>query len=179
MPQSTNTEAWGNIELPGLSDEELYKKNWTLIASSREVVKTREQNGWYEKNAKAHKDKDMKAIAPLISKTAVETRKQKGWKEKWLLTINERNNSEVYKTTTLEAIKRRTQSKDWQEKNKEARKQFLKPIVTPFGIFQSVKEALKELNRSEGWLMNQRKKFPNEYYLVSQEEYIMLTGKDI
>lgn len=30
---STNTEVWGNIELPGLSDEVLYKKKWNQVAA--------------------------------------------------------------------------------------------------------------------------------------------------
>jgi hypothetical protein len=34
---NTNTEEWGNIELPGLSDEELFKKNWNLSRKSNET----------------------------------------------------------------------------------------------------------------------------------------------
>jgi hypothetical protein len=33
---NTNTETWGNIELPGLSDEELFKKNWNWVAGARQ-----------------------------------------------------------------------------------------------------------------------------------------------
>jgi hypothetical protein len=33
---NTNTEEWGNIELPGLSDEQLFKKNWNWIAGARQ-----------------------------------------------------------------------------------------------------------------------------------------------
>lgn len=32
----TKDNEWGNIELPGLSDEELFAKNWNLVASLRE-----------------------------------------------------------------------------------------------------------------------------------------------
>lgn len=176
---NTNTEQWGNIELPGLSDEKLFKTNWTLVAASREVVKKREQNGWYEKNTEAHKNKDMKSLASKISVSAKLTRKKEGWKEQWISTIDKRNNDKEYQLKTLEGIQKRTQSKEWQEKNKEARKQSLKPIVTPFGIFISVKQAIEKIGRSEGWLMKKRKTHPKEYYLISQEEYTILTGKDI
>jgi hypothetical protein len=30
---NTNTQEWGNIELPGISDEVLYKKKWAQVAA--------------------------------------------------------------------------------------------------------------------------------------------------
>lgn len=39
MTQEHDDEQWGNIELPGLSDEELFKKNWNLISAIRERYK--------------------------------------------------------------------------------------------------------------------------------------------
>jgi hypothetical protein len=37
MMSNTNTEQWGNIELPGLSDEKLFNTNWEKLAIMREV----------------------------------------------------------------------------------------------------------------------------------------------
>ena len=59
-----------------------------------------------------------------------------------------------------------------------------KPFVTPEGVFDSVKSAQEHynvlLNIKHGgiWLRKQKKKFPNGYYHISKEEYIMLTGKE-
>lgn len=36
MNTNTNTEEWGNIELPGLSDEKLFKTNWYKVAANYE-----------------------------------------------------------------------------------------------------------------------------------------------
>lgn len=38
----TQDEEWGNIELPGLSDEELYSKDWNFIGIIRERYKDEE-----------------------------------------------------------------------------------------------------------------------------------------
>jgi len=43
---NTNTTEWGNIELPGLSDEELFKKKWNLVGSNV----SRKGNKTYSKN---------------------------------------------------------------------------------------------------------------------------------
>ena len=36
MTKKKDNEEWGNIELPGLSDEELYAKNWNRVAINKE-----------------------------------------------------------------------------------------------------------------------------------------------
>ena len=41
---NTNTESWGNIELPGLSDEELYKKNWNMSRKGNETYNNSMKN---------------------------------------------------------------------------------------------------------------------------------------
>jgi hypothetical protein len=61
------TEEWGNIELPGLSDEELYNKNWESIARARarnenpqyrnllnKGLEQRSKSLWKENNKKAN-----------------------------------------------------------------------------------------------------------------------------
>jgi len=42
-----NKKEWGNIELPGLTDEELFTKNWTKIAAERAKSQDPE---WQKKN---------------------------------------------------------------------------------------------------------------------------------
>lgn len=44
--KTTNSDEWGNIELPGLSDEKLFKTNWQKVQSNREasmLFKNKEQ----------------------------------------------------------------------------------------------------------------------------------------
>lgn len=50
---NTTTVEWGNIELPGLSDEELFRKNWNQVAAARERSKDPK---WIEANTKRLKD---------------------------------------------------------------------------------------------------------------------------
>lgn len=145
---------------------------------SIKTIINREANGWAEKNKEGIKKRPVD-YGKKISITGKEVRSDPVWKQGWMKTIEERDNNPEYRKNHLEGVAKRTASKEWQEKNNEARKKFLKPIVTPFGIFISVKDAIEKIGKSEGWLMTQRKRFPQEYYLISQEEYIMLTGKDI
>ena len=41
---NTNTEQWGNIELPGLSDDKLFNTNWHQTAINRKNGKTKEHS---------------------------------------------------------------------------------------------------------------------------------------
>jgi len=51
-----------------------------------------------------------------------------------------------------------------------------KPMITPMGIFPSKKDADICHGGDNGYRMKTK---PKEYYYISQEEYIILTGKDI
>jgi hypothetical protein len=160
---NTNTEEWGNIELPGLSDEELFKKNWTLVAANREVVKKREVNGWAEKNAISCKNRRI-GWADTISESAIKTRQKEGWKEDWLKTIEERNNDLDYQKNLKEGIAKRTANPDWQKKNAEKAKKLNKAIITPDGEFESVKACCVFYNITDGTLRNRIKKLDGWKY---------------
>jgi hypothetical protein len=54
-----------------------------------------------------------------------------------------------------------------------------KPVVTPFGIFDSLKNTALNLNKHVDTIARYIKLYPKEYYYITKEEYIMLTGKDI
>lgn len=68
---NTNTEEWGNIELPGLSDEELFKKKWNL---------SRKNNQTYQQSMKElHSSKDYVNVRMnAIKSRSAEERKQTG-----------------------------------------------------------------------------------------------------
>jgi len=147
------------------------------------MLEQREANGWAEKNKEGIK-KRPKDYGKKISITGKEVRSNPLWKQGWMKTIEERDNNPENRKNHLEGIAKRTASKEWKEKNQNARKKVMKCVVSPDGIFPSVKAAIEFYNikrnslYSEAWLMRQRKKFPNQYYLISQEEYIILTGND-
>ena len=63
-------EEWGNIELPGLSDEELFSKNWNLSAASKEM--------WQDPN---HKIKRQKTLTETNKLEEVKQRRSQGAKK--------------------------------------------------------------------------------------------------
>jgi hypothetical protein len=59
-----------------------------------------------------------------------------------------------------------------------------KPIVVPFGVFRSRKEAVEagitlDISNVARKIDANLKKDPANYYYISKEEYIMLTGKEL
>jgi len=164
-------EEWGNIELPGLSDEKLLSTNWNLVEANRQVAKDRIKNGWAEKNAHATRNRK-KGWSDTISETAKKTRSKEGWKEGFLETIKQRNDDPNYQNKLKEGIAKRTSDPNWLEKNRKASEKKFKKIQTPEGLFNSVKDAIDYYNilrnskYSESWLLDQRKKHPDKFYIV-------------
>jgi len=221
---NTNTEEWGNIELPGLSDEELFKKNWNYVAAGQDRANNPK---WRENNLKANQNRKER-LGPEYSKRVSdaqrlrydnmseeerremsirsktvwedpefvekmkafysspeqiekhtkqvrEVAKRSDWKEKVkILNKEKRKNSEHIKRHQ-EAIDKRTQDPEWRKKQAQRSK----PLVTPNGIFPSRKDAAAFYQVQTPVMNDRMKRYPNEYYYISHEEYIMLTGKDI
>jgi hypothetical protein len=182
---NTNTEQWGNIELPGLSDEKLFKTNWHLVGVNKEKSNDPE---WRKKVATAVKKqfKDKEWLKNRSEKT------REFWKTKEALEMK----SKLQKAAWADPVKREKMTKaltvryddgklakkiSLSLKNSDAckknGKRNRKPVKTPDGVFASRKEAAtfykvdptqitKKISYKEGW----------EY--ISQEEYILLTGKE-
>lgn len=109
----------------------------------------------------------------------------------------------VARKNRTEANRKRAKEQEWIEKNKEAgkrlsqnkewckaagernKKRCMKPIVTPEGVFPGLRIAAERYNEiknqssTHNWLSNQTKNDPTNFYYITQEEYIMLTGKEI
>ena len=58
-------DEWGNIELPGLSDEELLTKNWNVVAAAQERSKN---TTWRENQAKVNAQKKGKSYVLDLKK---------------------------------------------------------------------------------------------------------------
>lgn len=82
---NTTTEEWGNIELPGLSDETLFKRDWVKTAAARKRSKDPK---WIEANSKRLQDEEfLKKLSSSIKsfyEQNPEFQKQKVASEKWI-----------------------------------------------------------------------------------------------
>ena len=66
-----------------------------------------------------------------------------------------------------------------QERARQNGKKLMKPVVTPEGIFESARAWAKHVGRDYALFGYRANKNPELYYKITQEEYIILTGKDI
>ena len=144
---------WGNIELPGVSDEKLFNTNWHRKAAMDKVNKNRPLEVQLKKSKtikKQFEDPTYKELRSLIIKNVTKTDE---WKERH-----------------ANGIKFRQQN-GWAEKNLAARK--TKSIQTPYGQFDSKKEAVKVMTdlgigNANGKLSVWLKSKPDEYYYLDK-----------
>jgi len=192
--------------MAGLDEKKLKINDNNLIQLSL-MIKTRENNGWAEKN----REGTIKAKNnPQAHKNRAEANQKKAKDPNWHQAnqrgVEKRKNDPIAKLNHKNAMKRvhanpltainRQQAIDNRNKNNQvwlknmvenSAKAKFKPIVTPLGIFPSMKSAAEhyskisniEFKTARYRLMKELKKNSSEFYYISQEEYIMLTGKDI
>ena len=146
---------------------------------------------WKENNAKANKQL---ALDPEWKKANDEAMKKLAKDPKWLKTIRKIRIDQANDPNSnySKAIAERTASQEWQEKNSTKNKLISsKQCVTPYGIFFSRADAAKHIFENNllptrktetsvmAYLVAKFKNNINEYYYISKEEYICLTGKKI
>ena len=103
--------------------------------------------------------------------------------------INKKNmQSKHWKNSHQIGVDKRTADPAWNKANSEAR---MKPIITPFGVFRSLDSASEHIHNKallptrktvisvKGYIRSRVKLPKKEYYYISKEEYILLTGKEI
>ena len=190
-----DVESWGNVELPGLTDQELHSKNWNHISAMRE---------WYKKA----KPKELQARWDKIGET------NKGRDLKWLY----ENNPELRETKSQalkEAYRKGTKKHPFKGKhlNKEHREKIskgnagktrtpeqrqnvsrakkgmdqaggnFKPVKTPYGVFSSLREAAEFEQPITGKkyrpnrMTNLLKDPHSGYDRITKEEYERLTDE--
>lgn len=66
--ETTQTEEWGNIELPGLSDEELFRKKWNQVAALK--GRKRPDHSEFMKTANPMQGKEHPNKGKLMPKTS-------------------------------------------------------------------------------------------------------------
>jgi hypothetical protein len=113
--------------------------------------------------------------------------------EDWYKTTAERNRKNATNETINNKIRNTHAGKRYTFLTKESIEKLAKagwqPIVTPQGIFACKKHAddhyfknnltpCKVLGSVSIWIRRTMKQIPDQYYHITKEEYIMLTGKD-
>lgn len=167
----------------------------------------RELNGWYEKNKQAQQasmaKEEIRAIkAEANRKKALDP----AWLEANARGVAKRKESEEWKKRHAEAMKkvhanpqtainrqkaidrRNAENPQWRQRMIEnSSKAKYKPVVTPEGIFYSLNAAAEHyatvwdvsFKLARVRLIRKKNKPDQPYYNITQEEYIMLTGKDL
>jgi hypothetical protein len=148
---------WGNIPVGNMTDQELYKKNWTKSRT--------DNNGMLKPSSK---EKHQKSISNRDSV--------------WLKNVSEANKKKEkdpnFRNKRQTAIEKRSNSSDWIEKQKSNAKKKRKPVWTRNdGIFESRRAAADYYKCANSWISVLIKKHPDDYRYISQEEYDSLTKK--
>lgn len=190
-----------------LSYETRGKKTSSTVLNRTEEQKAEQDIKKRESRKKQGEKMREKYTDPAYKEKYIESRKHLYIDPEFIKKRNEANRRSakdpVAYQNRVEANRKRAQEQDWIEKNKEAgkrlsqnkewckaagernKKRCMKPIVTPEGIFAGLSLAAKRYNEiknqcsTQNWLMNQIKKDPTNFYYITKEEYIMLTGKEI
>lgn len=152
MTMTKDKDEWGNIELPGLSDEELYSKNWNMVRDSENLVCSDE---WKENHRIG------------ISKRS----ESESWKIKTSLGNKKKAQEENNRINYLKGIEQRNQSEHFIKIVKDNGLKRKKPIVVPWGTFDSRKSAVQEgiklsIINPLGKIQKGLLKYPDQYYYI-------------
>lgn len=137
---NTNTEEWGNIELPGLSDEKLLSTNWHHVAVNRI-------------NGKKNEHRENTAKNNLITWQDSEKRANR---LKGLRLANLK--PEVIERKT-QANRMKTKDTEWRQKTLQNIMSRAKPIIDNNGLeYESLAECARKLGKAIGTVQYYLKK---------------------
>lgn len=143
-------------------------KEWRQ-ANHESVLKTVQTENWKKNHAEGMK------------RLATDPVWLKGQKERG----QQRSQNQDWKDRKTEASRRLAKDPVWLANTKQAnRKNCARPVVTPTGVFAALVDAgqaynqIRNFNNGRKWVINQLKVNPKEFYYITREEYIMLTGKE-
>lgn len=115
-PTQYSDDDWGNIELPGLTDEELHSKNWERATIAKQMAEKRDPKEWHEKNTARFKNPKWRA---KNKKKIQEWWNDPEYKQR---VIESRANSEAYQQGVKNAIKKRMANDEWRKNIAESRR---------------------------------------------------------
>lgn len=163
-----NDESWGNIELPGLSDEELHSKNWNLTLKRTDKakqnlalgVKKREANGWLDKVNQSRIDTNSIEYKQAHAKGINNRAKNKKWQTNVAEAARANgSNPLAHEKRKQNLLQQKLNDPEaYHQKMKLARAHKCKRVVTPDGVFASRRECAKHYGHSDSWVGSQIKK---------------------
>jgi hypothetical protein len=172
MSTTPDAEEWGNIELPGLSDERLLTANWNLVTHAltrKNIPRTAEEkaaiSAAYQTALAKHNGVHWGKGIPKSEET----------KKKLAAASTGKVRSAESLAKASAKLKGRAKPEGFGEKIGKLKQ---KCIVSPYGIFSSRHALVDAIGRSSWYVDERLRKDPAEYYYISVEEYIMLTGKE-
>jgi len=193
MVNVNDPKLWKNIDWDESEVPELLKKSDTLIEQQQRGKRLKDIRGesWRQNSAKGNKERSQD---PEWQKSNDAAMKKLAQDPEWLETIRKIRIDQANDPDSnfSKAVAERTASEDWQNKNAiKNRLLSSKQCVTPYGIFWSRADAAKYIFENNflptrktessvmALLVSKFKNNTKEYYYISKEEYIMLTGKEI
>jgi len=180
---------WGNIELPGLSDQELHGKNWNHITSMRDYYASatpEEKQARWDKIGKKNKGNDLKWL--YKNNPELRQRKSHALKEAYAKGVKKahfkgKHLDKEHREKISKAHKGKKLPDEWKENISRAKKGMdpaggnHKPVKTPYGVFGSLREAGEYEYPITGRKYNPNRmtnllKDPNSgYKRISKQEY--------
>lgn len=194
----TKDNEWGNIELPGLSDEELFTKNWNRSAAQKEKYKSplykekySENPDWIEplkkKRSESLKTKESskkisdglkKRYEKLEERIKTSNASKLSYKNDPLRKEKARNASKkTWSNKDLRKQASESHKKQWEDPNKrkqlsESMKSIRKyPMMCKGQWFESSQAAADFFGISKDMIGYYRKKYPKEYYYCDKKPH--------
>lgn len=166
-----DNDEWGNIELPGLSDDELYAKNWSKshrgdskwsAANSQKNKDMAKDSAWA--NANAEKNKKLSQDPKWISANKEGKLKRKMLGQQLLANGNEIEFRRLFgiKDQHTESTKKQMSSS---AKARWAKSQ--KPLIAEGVRYESIYTASDALGVHKDTISYRIKSRPNEYYYIT------------
>ena len=145
----------------------------------------RELSGWYEKNSQRYEDQEYKdRWSKKIRESYANNESLRNiQRDKVLGKKCTDEHKENVRKARLNAPPRTIETKQKISKAQKGNTKRCRPIVTPFGIYFSIKQAAEKLNEIRNFkngrrvLLNLIKKQPQDYYHISKEEYALILDK--
>jgi len=187
---NTNTTEWGNIELPGLSDEKLLKTNWNRVAAGFEnkhnekllaLAKQKSQDITFSNTMKQvalQRDEEYlvalhNGIANRDNSYQAEVNSRPEVKAKISKKLKGKPKSESHRTSLKATTTNKLGDPDWEAAHKAGLAKRDKPFhAGKYGVFPNRSEAAR-VAKEQG-LSNALKKFeawtktkPEEYYFIT------------
>lgn len=181
--ENKKEEQWGNIELPGLSDEVLLTKNWNKVSAARQNSKKA-----LEVIAADYDNYRKKYLEAMERYKTDET-----WRKNQKEAADRFRNDSEHKKKQSDLMKKLQEDPEFNKKRvKGLKKAYKKPevlakmkvrhqsqpkrIQTPDGIFNSRKEAAAYYGVHSTQMNYRMGKYPDQYYYIDQDDNKIPSG---